>query len=102
MAFGTWAVLNILTALDHESVDLTRPPDVLHLAQMRNTISVRLPEHLAEWLKSSAAKAGVSQGRVIREQLEKARGAEARPFLRLAGKISGPSDLSSRKGFSKK
>jgi Ribbon-helix-helix protein, copG family len=45
----------------------------LHSEQMRNTISVRLPEELAEWLESTAAKAGVSQGKVIRDQLEKAR-----------------------------
>jgi predicted DNA-binding protein len=69
---------------------------------MRNTITVRLPEELAEWLETAAARTGVSQGKIIREQLEKARDKEERPFLRLAGKIAGPADLSSRKGFSKK
>jgi hypothetical protein len=63
---------------------------------------VRLPDDLADWLSETAVKAGVSQGRIIREQLEKARVAEERPFLRLAGRISGPPDLSTRKGFSKK
>jgi predicted DNA-binding protein len=69
---------------------------------MRSTISVRLPEDLAEWLQATAAQTGVSQGKIIREQLEKARRLEDRPFLRLAGKVTGPADLSSRKGFFKK
>jgi hypothetical protein len=69
---------------------------------MRNTITVRLPDDLADWLQGVAAKTGVSQGKIIREQLEKARDAKPREFLRLAGKISGPADLSSRKGFSAK
>ncbi|MCZ2148889.1 MAG: ribbon-helix-helix domain-containing protein [Bryobacterales bacterium] len=69
---------------------------------MRNTITVRLPEDLAEWLESTAAKTGVSQSRIIRDQLEKARKVEDRPFLRLAGRVAGPADLSTRKGFSKK
>lgn len=69
---------------------------------MSNTITVRLPDELAEWLEATAARTGVSQGKIIREQLEKARGEEERPFLRLAGKVAGPADLSSRKGFSRK
>jgi predicted transcriptional regulator len=69
---------------------------------MRNTITVRLPEDLAEWLEETAKKSGVSQGRIIREQLENARKEEGRPFLRLAGAVSGPAGLSSRKGFSRR
>lgn len=69
---------------------------------MRNTITVRLTDELAEWLENTAARSGVSQGRIIREQLEKARANEDRPFLRLAGRVMGPADLSLRKGFSKK
>jgi hypothetical protein len=70
--------------------------------QMRNTLTVRLPEDLAEWLDTTAKRTGVSQGKIIRNQLEKARMSEHRPFLRLAGTVSGPRDLSTRKGFSKK
>jgi predicted DNA-binding protein len=69
---------------------------------MRSTISVRLPEDLAEWLDDTANKTGVSQGKVIRDQLEKARTTEERSFLRLAGAVSKASTLSTRKGFSKK
>ena len=74
---------------------------MLHSSQMRNTFSVRLPEDLAEWLEKAAEKAKVSQGSIIREQLEIARASEDRPFLRLAGRISGDPNLSTRKGFSK-
>jgi len=38
----------------------------------------------------------------VREQLEKARAASGqRPFMRLAGTIHGPRNLSQRKGFAK-
>ena len=40
---------------------------------------------------------------IIRQQLESAKGEKGNQrFLRLAGKINGPPDLSSRKGFSRK
>jgi hypothetical protein len=74
---------------------------VLQFKQMSNTITVRLPEDLAEWLDAASRKAGVPRGRIIRDQLQLARKREKRPFLRLAGSIDGPPDLSSRKGFSK-
>jgi predicted transcriptional regulator len=75
---------------------------VLHFAQMSNTISVRLPEDLAKWLDDAARKTGLPKGRIVREELEKARSSGNRPFLRLAGAIAGPSDLSMREGFSRK
>jgi hypothetical protein len=69
---------------------------------MSNTLSIRLPEDLAKWLDETAHKTGVPKGQLVRQQLEKARAAEARPFMRLAGSISGPANLSTRKGFSRK
>jgi len=75
---------------------------VLHFVQMSNTITVRLPEDLAEWLEHTARKTGLPKGRIIREELEKARKSANRPFLRLAGAIAGPAGLSVRKGFSRK
>ena len=68
---------------------------------MSNTITVRLGEDLAEWLRDTARRVGVPRGRIIREQLEKARSTEERPFMRLAGAGAGPRDLSTRKGFSR-
>jgi predicted transcriptional regulator len=69
---------------------------------MSNTITVRLPDDLAEWLSETSRRTGLPQGRIIREELEKARTSEGRPFLRLAGAVAGPANLSTRKGFSRK
>ena len=69
---------------------------------MRHAITVRLPDDLADWLAESAASSGRAQGQIIRQQLEKARSTEEKPFLRLAGRVSGAANLSQRKGFAKK
>jgi predicted transcriptional regulator len=69
---------------------------------MSNTITVRIPSELAQWLDETARKTGVPKGRIIREELQKARKSESQPFMRLAGAIAGPANLSARKGFSRK
>jgi predicted DNA-binding protein len=68
---------------------------------MGHTITVRLTPELAEWLSTTAEKTGVPQGKIVREQLDKARTAEKNEFMRLAGTVAGPRNLSSRKGFAK-
>lgn len=70
---------------------------------MSHTITVRLNKELADWLAETARRTGVPQGKVVRDQLEKARSsAGGRPYMRLAGSIRGlPKDLSRRKGFSR-
>jgi len=69
---------------------------------MGHTITVRVPKELAAWLEQTAARTGTSQGRIVREQLEKARKAKSgQGFMRLAGAVRGASDLSTRKGFSR-
>ena len=70
---------------------------------MSHTITVRLNRDLADWLAETAARTGVPQGQLIREQLEKAKAsAGSRPYMRLAGSIRGlPRDMSRRKGFSR-
>jgi hypothetical protein len=69
---------------------------------MRHTITVHLPEEIAAWLEATAAQSGISQGKLIRDQWEKAMASgEAQGFLRLAGAVTGPKDLSRRKGFSR-
>ena len=75
---------------------------VLHFEQMSNTFTIRLPEDLAAWLDDSARKSGVSRGRIVRAELEKARASSKQPFLRLAGAAEGPPSLSLRRGFSRK
>jgi hypothetical protein len=68
---------------------------------MRNTLTVRLPDDLAEWLGEASRKSGIPRGRIVRAELERARDSENRPFLRLAGAIDGSPRLSTRKGFSR-
>jgi len=70
---------------------------------MSDTITIRLTEELADWLRSTARKSGVPVGRLVREQLERAkRETGTKSFMRFSGSIDGPPDLSSRKGFSRK
>lgn len=70
---------------------------------MGNTITIRLTEELATWLRSASRKTGIPMGRLVRDQLELAKSQTGdKPFLRYAGIMSGPPDLSSRKGYSKK
>jgi hypothetical protein len=69
---------------------------------MSHTITIRLSKELATWLEDVAAQSGVPQGKIVRDQLEKAKAASARQsFMRLAGSVRGPKDLSSRKGFAR-
>jgi len=67
---------------------------------MGRTLTIRLTDELATWLAERARKTGEPAGRIIRRHLETARtGSGKQRFLRHAGKIDGPSDLSMRKGF---
>jgi hypothetical protein len=69
---------------------------------MSQTITIRLSKKLAAWLEDTAAKSGLSQGQLARDQLEKARTHNGgQPFMRLAGAVGGPKNLSTRKGFSR-
>ena len=69
---------------------------------MGHTITVRLTKELAAWLQRVAAKTGVPQGKIVRDQLDQARTRDrAQSFMRLAGSVRGPRDLSGRKGFSR-
>jgi hypothetical protein len=68
---------------------------------MSHTITVRLTRELSEWLEETSRKSGLPQGKIIRDQLEKARAAEGKSFMRWAGAIQGPRNLSRRKGFSR-
>ncbi len=70
--------------------------------RMSNTLTVRLPEDLAEWLAQTAKQSGVPRGRIVRNELERARKSSKPAFMRLAGVVDGARDLSMRKGFSKK
>ena len=74
----------------------------LQFWHMSHTITVRLPKELAAWLEQVAAKTGVPQGKIVRDQLERAKAGSPRPsFMRLAGSVRGPRALSSRKAFAR-
>ncbi|MCC7082458.1 MAG: hypothetical protein IT530_17460 [Burkholderiales bacterium] len=69
---------------------------------MSHTITIRLSKELADWLAHVADHTGVPQGRIVRDHLERARLRDTtRPFMRLAGTVRGPKDLSTRKGFTR-
>jgi hypothetical protein len=72
---------------------------------MGQTLTIRLPKKLATWIEDTSARTGISQGQLVRQQLERARSQDtaSKKFMRFAGVIrSGPRDLSKRKGFSDK
>jgi hypothetical protein len=70
---------------------------------MGHTLTIRIDKDLAAWLEAEATRTGVSQGKIVRDQLERARNARGtRRFMRLAGTIDGAKDLSRRKGFSRR
>jgi len=64
-------------------------------------MTIRLTQAQAEWLRETAERAGVPQSHILREQLEKAMATSERRFMSLAGKVRGPRDLSTRRGFSR-
>lgn len=69
---------------------------------MSHTLTIRLTEELHDWLRETSRRTGVPVGRLIRERLENAKENDSdQPFLRYAGALSGPVNLSSRKGFAK-
>ncbi len=70
---------------------------------MSHTITIRLDKDLADWLAETAARTGVPQGKLVRDQLERAKAsATSRAYMRWAGYLkNGPKDLSMRKGFAK-
>jgi hypothetical protein len=70
---------------------------VLH---MDNTLTIRLPEDLNQWLAEESRVTGLPKGRIVREQLELLRTRKLRqPFRDLAGSVEGAPDLSRKRGF---
>jgi len=71
---------------------------------MSRTLTIRITDKIAEWLKHTSRTSGIQVGRIVREQLQRAMTESERdkPFMKLIGIFAGPGDLSARKGFSKK
>ena len=69
---------------------------------MSDTITVRLPESLLARLREKARRTGLPVNRVVKQSLETTLANEAEPaWMKYAGTISGPRNLSSRKGYSR-
>jgi len=67
---------------------------------MSNSITIRLPEELYQWLEEESRTTGLPKGRIVREQIELSKLRKARqPFLDLAGRIEGERGLSRKRGF---
>jgi hypothetical protein len=67
---------------------------------MSDTITVRLPKELNQWLEKESQLTGLPKGRIVRDQLELSRTRKARqPFLDLAGSIEATPRLSRKRGF---
>jgi len=89
-------------ASDHAGQYCRCQRHVLRYWQMSKTITIRLTEDLASWLDQASKQSGIPKGRIVREQLERARRSGKSPsFMRLAGTVEGARDLSARKGFSR-
>lgn len=69
---------------------------------MSNTITIRLPEELDQWLEEESRITGLTKSRIVREQLERSRTEKRnQPFLDLAGSVEGAPDLSQKRGFAR-
>jgi hypothetical protein len=64
---------------------------------VNRVLKIRLTKELSTWIAESARRTGSAEERVAIRALEKTRAVEK--WLVRAGKISGPRDLSSRRGF---
>jgi hypothetical protein len=69
---------------------------------MGYTVTVRLDRDLADWLARESNRTGESQGKIIRDQLARARStAAAQAFMKHAGVVRLDPRLSTRKGFAR-
>ncbi|MCC6197942.1 MAG: ribbon-helix-helix domain-containing protein [Burkholderiales bacterium] len=69
---------------------------------MSQTITIRITKELADWLEQVSRRSGIPRGRIIREELERARADRSgKAYMRLAGCVHGARDLSTRKGFAR-
>ena len=75
---------------------------VLQYLYMSHTLTIRLTDELLDWLKETSRLTGIPMGEFVRDQLETAKANMGKQrFLRHLGRLRGPADLSTRRGFSK-
>lgn len=68
---------------------------------MSNTLTIRLPEELLKRLREKSRRTGLPMGRVVRQAVENSLRQDEPAWMKYAGTISGPKNLSSRKGYSR-
>jgi hypothetical protein len=68
---------------------------------MSNTLTIRLPEELLEQLRKKARRTGLPVNRVVRQAVENDLRHDEPPWMKYAGTVNGPRNLSSRKGYSR-
>jgi predicted transcriptional regulator len=71
---------------------------------MSNTLSVRLPKGLLDRLRQMSRCTGLPSSRIVRHSLERMLSKEVDaepPWMKYAGSLNGPRNLSSRKGYSR-
>ena len=69
---------------------------------MSNTLTIRLPDELLQRLREKSRRTGLPMGQIARESLEITLDKKREPaWMKYAGTMSGPRDLSSRKGYSR-
>jgi predicted transcriptional regulator len=67
---------------------------------MSNTLTIRLPAELDQWLEHESKRTGLPKGTIVRQHLELSRTRKARQaFLDLAGSVEGSPGLSRKRGF---
>jgi predicted transcriptional regulator len=69
---------------------------------MSNTLTIRVPDELLRRLRERSRRTGIPMGQIARESLETTLDTAKEPeWMKYAGTMSGPRDLSSRKGYSR-
>ena len=60
-----------------------------HTSTVIHTLTIRISGELARWLKERPRRTGIPAGRIVREQLERAKSESSgeKAFMRLAGII---------------
>jgi predicted DNA-binding protein len=68
---------------------------------MSNTLAVRFPDELLQRLREKSRRTGLPVGRVVRQAVENSLRQDEPAWMKYAGTMSGPKNLSSRKGYSR-
>ena len=68
---------------------------------MTQSLTIKVTKPIARWLKKAAWENGVAAGEFAARELERAKLCAEKPFMRMAGILDGPADLSRREGFAR-